>query len=174
MRLHILSVAVLLSLVGCTSKAAVGNRSVPVATSVDLLQEANSEVTRFMDALKASRTPSLMFNVNDVPNWDPKAIANFVVPGGVIIEDVNTKVAKKFTPQEVERALFGKKGEVFKAFSHISFLYAKGKPQYSELTVTRKAGIVLAVLATWYELEFISVQGHLKLRRCKYINLDAD
>lgn len=174
MRLHIFPVAALLTLVGCTSHAAAPKGAMPVAAPWDHSQETNPEVIRFMDALKASRTPSRKFNVNEVPNWDPKVIAGFIFSGGVTVEDVNTKAAKKFTPEEVERALVTKKGEVFQSFSHISFLYAKGKPQYSELKVTKKGDGIIAVLATWYELEFVSVDGHLKLRRCKYINHDAD
>lgn len=137
-------------------------------------QGKSQEVIRFMELLKAGRAPVRKFNVNDVPSWEPKSIAGFINPGGFTVEDVNSKTIKKYSPDEVERALRQKRGEVFKSFSHISFLYAKGKKQYSEVKFVEKPEGVLALLATWYELEFVSDGTHLKLQKCKYVNVDKD
>jgi len=143
-------------------------------TNAGQSQGKHQEVIQFLELLKAGRTPARKFNVNDVPKWETKKIAGFISPGSLTVEDVNTKVVKKYSPEEVDRALAQKKGEVFQSFSHISFLYAKGKKQYSEIKYVEKPDGVLAVLATWYELEFVSDGDHLKLRKCKYVNSDKD
>lgn len=137
-------------------------------------QKKYQEVIRFMDLLKAHRPVTRKFNVKDVPNWEIKSIAGFIYAGGVTVEDVNTKVVKRYSPYEVELALTQKRGEIFTVFSHISFLYAKGKKQYSELKFTDKPDGILAVLASWYELEFVSDGTHFKLRKCKYVNTEND
>jgi hypothetical protein len=149
----------------CAAQPAPGAAKNPVKTQ---------EVTRFFELLKAGRAASRNYNVNDVPNWDSKAIVGFVTTGGLTVEDVNAKGAKRYSPDQVEAALTKRAGEVFQSFSHISFLYAKGKKQYSEVRFTEKPGCVVATLATWYELEFITDGGRLKLLKCKYINQDGD
>jgi len=174
MRLKKLPVMALLAIGVSTNHVVSLGAATTSAETPNQAPNSEHEVIRFMEALKANRPPSRKFSVNEVPSWDPKAISGFIFSAGVTVEDVNTKVVKKYSPEEVERALTAKKSKVFKSFSHISFLYAKGKPQYSQLKVTTKGAGVLAVLATWYELEFVSIEGHLKLRRCKYINRDAD
>lgn len=144
------------------------------APGVTKSQGKEQEVIRFFELLKAGRSASRKFNVNEVPNWDCKAIAGVISSSGLTVEDVNAKGIKKFSPDEVEQALVKKQGTAFQSFAHISFLYAKGKKQYSEVKVTEKSGMVLATLATWYELEFATEGGQLRLRKCKYVNPDKD
>lgn len=142
--------------------------------SVRQSQGKYQEVIQFLELLKAGRTVPRKFNVNDVPNWEPKSIAGFISLGGLTVEDVNTKMVRKYSPGEVEQALKLKKGEVFQSFSHISFLYGKEKKQYSEVKFVEKPDGALAMLATWYELDFVTDGDHLRLRKCKYVNSDRD
>jgi hypothetical protein len=141
---------------------------------VDPNQGRHQEVIQFLDLLKAGRAAVRKFKVADVPNWDVKRIEDLIYPDGCTIEDVNTKLVKKYSPAEVERALVEKKGDIFKSFSHVSFLYAKGMKQYSEVKFIDRSGGVTAVLATWYELEFVVDGARLKLKKCKYVNSDKD
>lgn len=134
----------------------------------------SGDVSKFLDLLKAGRPASRKFNIGEVPNWNIQAIVGFISSKGMVLEDVNSKSQNRYSPGEVAQALKERKGEVFESFSHISFLYAKGKKQYSEVKITEKPGLVSATLASWYEMEFVTENGQLKLRRCKYINIEGD
>ena len=133
-----------------------------------------SDITSFLSIIKATKPVPRRFNVKDAPDWSIDRLMECISKNGVVLENVNTKKKKAVSYKEAEASLRKRKGDLFRALAHVSYLYSQARKQYSELRFVEQSNCVLVTLASWYEFDFAMESGRLKLRKCKYVNEDAD
>lgn len=151
-------------LVGCSNNNQNNN------TNQVVHGEGENVVKSFFNVLKSDRKPSRKFSINDTPLLNIEIIVGYISQKGLIVNDVNSNKSEHFSSSQITESLSGRHGEPFRTFAHISFLCAHTKTQYNDMKIHKVKNGMVAVLGTWYELEFEIENGSMKLKSCKYIN----
>ena len=124
----------------------------------------------FLDFLKASGPSPRKFEPQNAPNWDLPKVSAWFPASGVIISEPSHPKGTRYSAQQITSELTARKGDLFRTFSHISFLLSHPRKQYSEVKFQKLSSTTVVFIATFYEITFVNDFGSLKLSQIKDIN----
>jgi hypothetical protein len=128
----------------------------------------------FLEYIKYQIEPKGPFDLQSVPAWDVPKFVSFISVQGMEFSDVNGGLHGHRSVNQIKGSLSSRKGEVFMTFAHLASIYSEPYKQYSELTFSRKRSEYVVNVADWYRLTFVSEGGHLRLRKCDYLQPEGD
>jgi hypothetical protein len=126
----------------------------------------------FFEMLKWPNKPVGVFDHGQVPSWNLDDISAYLPMDGIEFADVNHRFEGHVDRARIIRELKLRKGGVFEAFGHLSYIYSN--KLYSELRFSRpSADITTAELANWYRLSFKRLGEKAVIVRWEYLAFEA-
>jgi hypothetical protein len=125
---------------------------------------------RFLELLRNSDSSVHEIKVENSPQWDIAALAEYFSESGLDVRDVNFQTNSHADVGSILASLKARKGRVFFAFSRLSRIYSTPYKQYSELhfsSTTTDTSIV--DVSTWYRLTFKRTSAGPKLITLDYL-----
>lgn len=128
----------------------------------------------FFELIKWPHEPTGGFDTADAPVWNIANLAKYIPAEGIEFIDANHALEGHVSRLKILNGLKNRKGEVFKAFAHLSHIYSIPYKQYSELRFARTAGGATVVsMADWYTLTFKRVGSQPVIVRWEYAQLEG-
>jgi hypothetical protein len=125
---------------------------------------------RFLELLRNSDSSVHEIKVENAPQWDIAALAEYFSESGLDLTDVNFHTHDHADVGSILASLKARKGRVFFAFSRLSNIYSTPYKQYSELHFSSTSTDTSIVdVSTWYRLTFKRTSAGPKLITLDYL-----
>jgi len=114
------------------------------------------------------------FNPKLAPNWDLSQLQAYIPENGIFFTDANERFVAQVGKREILDALSARKGEVFMAFAHFSYIYSTHARSTRVLDNDPVAGQQVLLIPGWYRLMFQVGNQTPLLIRFDYIKTEVD